>query len=244
KSILQAKRVAMENKSVPFLQIKTFKKRGGPQERKVEISHADLDACISFIKFCRPTKMEKLASDHGRLFISETTGRALCPNTITQELSLLRRIAGIVGKASPHLFRHRFITNLLVKFIRVERAQREAACKGSSRPLDSVASFMRELQNVSAFKLKVMQYTGHSDEASINSYVDWAYAKLENFDESVRNVNILQISERLAASLDEIEVQAGVLSSQEISNELFASLKSTLDDLRPLYRDEFAKAHT
>jgi integrase len=241
-AIFEAKQLAVQSGSAPFLKLRTFKKRGGPTERKVEVSHADLDACINFIKICRPAKIKQLGSDHGKLFVSETTGAELRANTITQELSILRSIAGIVGKVSPHLFRHRFITNLLVKFIRIERAQRAASGTSGIESLQSVSSFMRELVNINAFKQKVMQYTGHSDEASLNCYVDWAYAKLENFDETVRNVNIQQICDQLAASLDEIEIQTSVLTSEQISDKLLSRIKSALDDLRPLHRDELIKA--
>jgi site-specific recombinase XerD len=54
-------------------------------------------------------------TDTGFLFISETSGEALTPNTITAEFSYLAEKAGLDDEACTHMMRHRYMVKLFIE---------------------------------------------------------------------------------------------------------------------------------
>jgi integrase len=67
-------------------------------------------------------------------------GEAISEETITSEIDKLRMIADIEESATPHRFRHRFIT--------IQVARRAKDYTKRDLPFDLAHTILRELQNV------------------------------------------------------------------------------------------------
>lgn len=87
--------------------------------------------------------------NHGYVFMSETNGTPLKAQTLSQEMYVLAKIAGIEEKAHARMFRHRFITKLFVALI-------------EQHTFDTVDDFRRALLDTESMKQKVQQWTGPS----------------------------------------------------------------------------------
>ncbi len=119
------------------------------------------------------------------LLFNSRTGKALQPNTITQEFWRLAKKAGVGVPASPHLMRHRYITNALVRLIVAHNLPTKSDFE--SRILDDID-----------FKRKVMQVTGHSSINSLETYLKLAY-------DIVGKMDMTLTRERIIAALDALD---------------------------------------
>lgn len=175
KSVVNASKM-----SDPMLELLTAKKRGlNEAHRFIPIASHDVAFLIEFIETNRRKIIRKTCgqeSDDGYVFISETTGKKIRPNTITQELAILAKAADINEKACPHMFRHRFITKLFVALI-------------EQHEFENIDSFRRALLDSESLKRKVQQWTGHRDLKSLDTYIDLAYEELTNFNKSYNVVS-------------------------------------------------------
>src|SRR5690606_18917473 len=110
------KALTMEN---PLLRIETFKKRH-KDERFVPVLKQDLSALKAYLRIYRTKTIKNTIGKHhdnDYFFISEQTGKPLSVRYMGNEIRLLRNKAKITGRASAHMFRHRFITKLFVNLI-------------------------------------------------------------------------------------------------------------------------------
>lgn len=212
----------------PMLKLMTAKKRGGKEEyRYIPVSKHDISFLIEYIEKNRKRIIRATCgaeNDDGFLLISETTGRKLQPNTLTQEMRTLSIAAGIKEQSCPHLFRHRFITKLFVALI-------------EQHHFENPDSFRRALLDVEAIKQKIQQWTGHSSMASLDGYIDLAFEEMTNLK---KTHNIVQ--SRLA--LDSFKTTVAQAKSElangtpadEVAGRLAQQLDSLEDDL-----DRFAE---
>lgn len=143
--------------------------------REIPVSKIDLNFLVEYIEVNRAwTVMETCGNDKdtGYLFVNSRTGMNIESNTITQELSLLAKAAGIVTPSCPHMFRHRYITKLLVALIEQHK-------------ISNKDSFLQYYQDIEKFKIKVQQYTGHKSIDSLDVYIHAAFEDVKNYKKTI-----------------------------------------------------------
>ncbi|MCP3713135.1 site-specific integrase [Paraburkholderia sp. CNPSo 3274] len=211
---------AAKSMIIPYLELPTFKRSGGPEKRLVPIHHSELDFIIEYIDFYRASLVEREfgENDHGLVFVSEKSGAPITPNTITLELHILRKAAGIEGRAHPHLFRHRYITMALLRLIRAYE-------------IKDKEHFGELLLKVSQFAQEVMERTGHTTLASLSRYVDWAFALSLGFDENRDAIDVGEVARAGRAMIAELETMRDTVSAKEFAAEIMHSLKGFVEDL-------------
>jgi len=145
------------------------KQRDGIANRVVQVSRADVAMFSDFIEFYRKPLMRKKfgSADHKFLLISAKNGRPLDAKTIWAEVNLMRRAAGIDDKAHPHLFRHRYVMNVLIGLLRGEIALRAKEPQDGRENLATVDSCLHALRRERVFLEKVREATAHSRIVSI-----------------------------------------------------------------------------
>lgn len=186
------------NADVPMLKLITVKGRGGQtRTREIPVARHDLVLLKEFIDKNRAIIIRRTCGkqrDQGVLLVSETTGEGLQPNTITQEIATLLRSAGIEDRASPHMFRHRFITKLFVALIEQHR-------------FDNPEEFRNALISTEDFKRKVLEWTGHRSIASLEDYLHLAFHEITGVDTTIKLVHARAALDSFAASLSIIELE-------------------------------------
>lgn len=202
----------------PALSLVTLK-RGDRMLRLVPINRHDARFLLEFAdrlrkKIVKATCGER--ADDGILLISETTGRGLRSNTVTQEIWDLAQLSGIEGKACAHMFRHRFITKLFVALIEQHEIENED-------------SFRRMLINTETFKSSVLEWTGHKRAESLDRYIHLAFSELVGVSTTVDTVMALQSTEAAEHHLAQLERD---LSSGASADEAIRRMKDLVADLK------------
>lgn len=178
----------------PMLEMVTVKKRGGESRtRFVPISRADAQFLAEYALIHRRSIMRRtlgLANDHGLLLVNDKTGTPIQPNTITQEIKLLARVAAIPERICPHLFRHRFITKLFVGLI--ERHN-----------IESVDDFRRMLLDSKILKEIVAEFTDHSNLDSLDPYVHLAFEEVGKFRKTYNLVTATRVIDSFLGTLEQ-----------------------------------------
>ncbi|WP_150670398.1 tyrosine-type recombinase/integrase [Pandoraea anhela] len=205
----------------PFLKMMTVKRRGKPEIRFVPISHAELDYILEYIENYRAPTIERLlgGAEHDIVFINHRTGKPIVANTVTLELYILRRAAGIKGKAHPHLFRHRFFTVKIYRLIRAHHVR-------------DAQHFIELFMRLEQFKVDVMEQTGIKSVETLNHYVDWAFALGPLLDqEPAPAVDIGRLAREGRAAIAELEAERDALTAMEYAYKVERELKRFVDDL-------------
>jgi integrase len=190
--------LAME---LPMLRIPTLKKRT-EEYRYVPIRIPDLKFIKEYIDVERNSViLRKLKSkpDHGIILLNDRTGDALRPNTLTQEIRCLAKSAGIVLKACPHMFRHRFITKVFVALIE----QHELENKDDLRHL---------LIDGESIKTKVTEWTGHADFNSLDRYINLAFEEVERFK---KTYDVVQTTMAIDSFIGTLEADIAAVEANE-----------------------------
>jgi hypothetical protein len=185
--------------------------------REIPIDRHVLEDVWDFIETERRTllhekNISELACD--MLFISDRTARPLSIKYITTTFNKLRKAAGITEKAHPHQLRHLYISN---KF--EERVL--DAIGASTSPLRSLDTIM------AAVVWEIMQYSGHKNPGSLDTYVKTIKRKLFNMLIE-RASNVKQLKPALNTAINSLMKEA----SEMLPEELEAFLESKLADLR------------
>lgn len=204
----------------PHLRLLTFKRRGSVGERLVPIARSELDYIVEYIENYRALVIEKFlhGNDHGYLLVSHTTGRKLVPNTVTLELHSLRLAAGIRGKAHPHLFRHRYVTEMFRRLIRTYKV-----C--------DKAGFMELYYKMEHFKREVMELSGHLQIESLERYVDWAFALSPLVEADTESVDISAVAREGRATMAELEVMRDQMLPEDFSKYVLKQMRTLVDEL-------------
>lgn len=167
KSVRSAQRM-----EYPMLAVPTLKKRQlNDPIRYVPIARNDLKIILDYIDYSRNPLLRKLLGknqDHGFLLVSGRTGEPFTSNALTAEIRVLAKHAGLDGSASPHLFRHRFITKMFVSLIK-------------QHDVENPETFRKMLLDVEAMKRKVLEWTGQSCISALDGYIDLAFDEIANF---------------------------------------------------------------
>ncbi|NQD81035.1 site-specific integrase [Pseudomonas sp. CrR14] len=204
------------------LKIITAKKRGNVSHyRYIPISIPDLKFIVSFIEYNRLPLIKSLEiEDHRLLFISARNGAPLTPNTITQEISALAGVAGISERLSPHMYRHRFITQLFIKLI-------------IQHDLNNPDEFRKLLINTESFKREVQQWTGHTNVNSLDNYIHLAFTDISSrkkvVDAAIRSEQISSLLQTI--KMAQSEIKSGFPLSIE---ELLTTISEYLNELQDL----------
>ncbi|SBW83728.1 hypothetical protein PVE_R1G5849 [Pseudomonas veronii 1YdBTEX2] len=203
------------------LKLMTAKKRGNSiHHRYLPISIPDLKFLVSYIEFNRIPKIKSLGvEDDGLLFISARTGKGLMPNTITQEISELARLADINERLSPHMYRHRFITQYFIKLI-------------IQHDFNNPDEFRNLLINTESFKREVQQWTGHTNINSLDNYIHLAFSDISNRNEvveaAIRSEHISSLLQTVRMA--QAEIKAGYSSSS--IDDLLNTISTYLNELQ------------
>lgn len=205
-------RAMVKRGEAPFLRIPTFKKRSGPKARLLPIDEVLLAALEDFINIYRAPIIAKVGFNCEFVLIGHR-GNQLEPNTLTQELHHLRKIAGITGKAHPHLFRHRYVSRRIKELI--QRLE-----------LTTSMSVIEYLVQTTGVMTKLLEETGHANIASLEPYIDDLFAGASATDVVIVSDNISRISSSVKASIEELESMKGVVSHEEFARLSMASLSA------------------
>lgn len=164
----------------PTLSMTTLK-RGQPIIRQVPIMPSVLQLLDTHIQKQRRDIIKDIykgKKDHRFFFVSETTGQPLTSKTLYNEIEKIKVLAGIESQICPHMFRHRFITEYFIDFIK-------------QHEINNKDDFRRTLLvNAQIFKEAVIQWTGHLNANSINTYLHLALARLNDYSTTVTSVHI------------------------------------------------------
>ncbi len=160
----------------PTLKMRTLKRRDRLVDyRYVPVNKSDFNEIGTYIKIYRSKTIENTidkANDKGYLLISENTGKAILPVTITNEI---RKAAGIEENICAHMFRHRFITNLFIQLIKQYDIQNK----------DQFRHSLMDLENL---KVYIQKAIGHKNVNSLDNYIDIAKSEITNMDKVVDNL--------------------------------------------------------
>lgn len=184
---------------LPMLRIPTLKKGGGhAEDRYLPIGRSDLAFIKQYADVHRRSTLRRKRKDkpdHDLLLVSDVDGEPLCATTITQEVRLLAKAAGITEKACPHMFRHRFLTKLFVSLIEQHRAT-------------NADTFRQMLLDHETLRTKVAEWAGHSSLASLDAYIDLAFEEIGGFRRVYRLSDVAialdSFTGSIAAELDAI----------------------------------------
>lgn len=184
--------------------------------RFVPMSIPDLKFIASYIEFNRnPRVKARKLRDTGYLLINANNGNGLNANTITQELSELAMTAGIPERISPHMYRHRFITQYFIRLI-------------MQHNIENQDDFRNLLVNTESFKQEIQQWTGHKRVTSLDIYINTAFSEItrrkEVVEGAMRSQHISSLRQTLNMTIDEIMVGVTTTSVtdllQSISDQL------------------------
>lgn len=209
----------------PMLKFSTMKKGGNKEHvRFIPILQHDLVFLQEFIEKNRRGVMRRTcghAHDDGFVLVSETTGKKLRANTITQEMRILRLQAKVAAKACAHMFRHRYITKLFVALIEQHEIQNSD-------------EFRKALLDSEGLKREIREYTGHSRIESLDPYIHLAFEEVTKFRKTVNLVNAKQLLNSLVCSFRQVQLELARDSSTEAVARIDRFLSSALVDLHRL----------
>lgn len=214
---------AASNMLEPMLKIPTGKRAGGTDgSREIPIGRHDITYFIQFIEKNRKRAIRETcgaAEDEGCLLISETSGKGLKSNTITSEISILAKHAGISEQTCPHMFRHRFITKIFIALLEQFKFENED-------------DFRRALIDTQKLKQKVMEWTGHTNVQSLEPYIHFAFDEYSGLNKSISLVTTRSMLTSFKRTLQQFkdETQNG-LSPLETANRLYSIVNSFEQDI-------------
>jgi integrase len=212
-SVLEA--MAMKFPSLKMITLK----RGKPHIRTVPVTRMLLNEVYNYIELYRIDVIDRClkGKDHGFLLVAETTGQPYSPDSITNEIRLLRKKANISEPATAHLFRHAFITNLFVLMIERHRFKDEG-------------SFKNQFISDTFFKHQILQLTGQKTLASLDTYINIAFARVNNYTASVSAADLLRIHRQFDDYFDRLlsDYTDGRMSKEKFYSAL-AKLRSARD---------------
>lgn len=208
----------------PMLRLLSAKRRGGEESfRYVPIARHDLAFLLEYIEVNR-RRIVRLtcgaARDDGVLLVSERSGRGLRPNTITAEVARLAKDAGLIERAHPHMFRHRF-------------ALREMAAMAEQNASEHPGDFRRGLIDGEAMKLKLSQLLGQTSPESADAYLRDTLTEFTNFSRTydAAKFQLVITSAKGALKLLEREIESNTLTRQTLGKirSFLGALESDID---------------
>lgn len=223
-SVQDVMRAYRSELSHPLVRIPSAK--GDKKFRFVPVPHVVIQTWVDYIEEVRAQMISDLRNkpkhadfvDHGILLINAVNCEPLSTNTITNDISILKKASGIVERSHPHMFRHRFITEKFMELI-------------IQYDLQNTDVMRRAIANSEVIKRVLQEWTGHKVTESLDHYIHLAFNQLARMEQVVSDVFADASVKALSSILDdyEAEYRAGLISYAE--NDV-RSVKATMDYLR------------
>lgn len=195
---------AMRSGANPHLTISTLK-QDDDSSRSIPITSALLTDIKQYINKVRKKIIKRTLGkkkDHGYLFVSLTTGRALQSATLTRYMNKWKHELGIEGELHPHLYRHAFITNKLKEIIL------------QHKDITSADKFREHLLHTETFKRQLQQWTGHTQLYSLDIYINLIFADLHGYSATYNAVQLKGSVEIVKRQVQGVKQQ---LKSKEVT---------------------------
>lgn len=180
-----------------------------------------MDFLIEYIELYRAPIVDRCLgkNDHGFVFVNVRTGKPITPDTVTLEVHILRKAAGIKEKAHPHLFRHRFFTMKVYRFIVAHK-------------VTNAQHFFELCMKFEHLKVEIMQETGLTTESTLHRYVDWAFALMPLLmEEPSPSVELQRLAREGRAELAELQAERETLDALQYADRLEKGLMRLVDEL-------------
>ncbi|SDG74713.1 Phage integrase family protein [Paraburkholderia phenazinium] len=178
----------------PSITFRSVKKRGNIMyERTVPINRISLEYLKSYNRL-RKRHLDALGvkeTPDSAFLVSYKSGKRLRANTLTQEFRILAKQAKIVGPCSPHMMRHRFITQAFVRLVR-------------SHQINSVDEFHRMLLDSYRFKQEVREYAGHVSDETLDVYIHLALDQVASFKKVLNRAELEGALDALSRSKERL----------------------------------------
>ncbi|SDG12295.1 Phage integrase family protein [Pseudomonas seleniipraecipitans] len=206
----------------PLMRIPSVK--GNKGYRVLPVPHIVIDSWVNYIENERAEMIERAKElnanfvDHGFLFLNSVSCEPLAIDTVTNDISDLRKLAGISSRAHPHMFRHRFITekfkDLIVKY-----------------DLENTDVMRRAIANADVIKRVLQEWTGHKLVESLDHYIHIAFRELARMEKVVAATLAQAAASDMLRQLDdyESEFRLNLLSEEEFE-------RRTMTTIRQYYR--------
>ena len=146
------------------------------------------------------------------MFINEHNGEKAFDTVISNDVSVLKKIAGIEEQTCAHMFRHRFITKQFVNLIKQYKYENQD-------------EFRKALLDTNTLKQKIQQMTGHKNLNSLDTYIDLAFNEVFNGKTVLDKISVANAYESFDSQLKIITLQ---LVNGEISPSEFEKKQQEL----------------
>ncbi len=189
-----------------FLKLTTLKRKSLNNFRYVQIDLSDLNLIKNYINIYRKKIIRKTVGsdkDSGYLFINENSGEKAFDSVISNDVNVLRKIAGIEEQACAHMFRHRFITKQFVNLIQQYK-------------YENPSDFRKALLDTNTLKQKIQQMTGHKNLNSLDTYIDLAFNE-------VFNSKVVLDKMAVANAYDTFDSQLKIITLQLVNGQISAN---------------------
>jgi site-specific recombinase XerD len=187
-----------------FMKMATLKRKDSNAFRYVQVDISDLNLIKNYINLYRRKIIKNtigLSQDNGYLFINEHNGQKSFDTVISNDVNVLKKVAGIEEQTCAHMFRHRFITKQFVNLIKQYKYENQD-------------DFRKALLDTNTLKQKIQQMTGHKNLSSLDTYIDLAFNELFNTKTVLDKIQVANAYESFDSQLKIITLQ---LVNKEIS---------------------------
>ncbi|MFV8456444.1 tyrosine-type recombinase/integrase [Vibrio owensii] len=201
------------------LRINTSKKRNDEDnERYIPVDNTMLEYIAQYADV-RKRIMKKFSVNHDLLFISLNDGGPFSKTSWTTYINSWGKELGVVGKVSPHLWRHARFTNWMVERIL------------TSQEINSKDDFKKNVLHTQQFKKELQQYSGHKLISSLDTYLNLAWEQLHGYKEVYSAVSLKTAVDTMQGQMDYLEQRidrkelTAVEALQDIKSAMFAFKK-------------------
>lgn len=196
-------------------------KKGKDAVRYIPVTALFLSIIADYIKV-RKRIMSAKKQQHDFLFVSLTTGKPYNSKSWTTMINSFKSKLRIEGELSPHLWRHAFITNKLKDLILTSNA------------INSKDDFRKNLLHTETFKLQLIEWTGHSNVDSLETYIDLAFSDIYGYKQVYDAVSLrssVSLAKKQIAEL-KAHLKSKNITPQELvskTEELLTALEQDID---------------
>jgi site-specific recombinase XerC len=182
---------AQKSGNNPYISITNLKRRGDSSNRNIPVTKAYLREIAKYVNIRNNIIRKKGIKDHGFLFISINTGKPLKSSTWTKYFNIWKKELNIKGQLHPHLYRHSFVTDKLKEII-----LQHTECTDAD-------SFKRTVMHTENFKMKLKEWTGHTNISSLDIYIHLIYDDVNGY---AKVYNTLSIKDSISIVEQELDL--------------------------------------
>lgn len=172
------------------------KKRGKDRGRAVAVSDQAAEQILSFIRYTRPLVLRartRVNEETGALFLDARRGTPIRHETLSKEFRKLAAKAGLTEQACMHMLRHRFITDLVKKYL-----------FSLSQQLNDPTELKHAILSYNSLLSMIREEMGFASVESLKVYIHEAYEEFTHAAEIKEDVRELKRAADLAVELDRI----------------------------------------